>query len=485
MKNKANIITSMYSLPVVQGPILVTENSHPFCAMDYCREPLDLKKYGYLEEEFFVSGKAYVYDVDDSGGLQYDEEALPYKTRILVRRPANEKKFSGRVYVDIMNATQGYDIEDLWHRNYLWCMKNGHGYVGITSKPVNVQSLKNFDYERYHSLCFSSKEIVPMPTVSCSATLPGTEEGLIWDIISQIGYYLRGGNICFPESKVEYLYLTGQSQSGAYLNTYISYFDQFMNNEKGRIYDGYMNIVGALVQRSLRQEPTIGPLRLKVRNMNPVSAPYICVSSEADLYLFNMFLEENLFEIQIENTNSEGEKCRYYEIAGAPHTDIVCPILTAVSEIEKMGGKIPNLDQKLLDNINDIPTEFYLCGLLDKLHEWVEKGIAPQVVDMMERNGNDIRRDKYGNACGGFRTPFLDVPIASYVASNSEDPEGICGKMTLFTKEMFFDRYQSKEDYLQQFTEYTHRQEREGWVDTEAAQTMVHMAEIMVEKVMK
>ena len=52
-----------------------------------------------------------------------------------------------------------YDIEDLWHRIYLWCMEKGHAYVGITSKPVNVLSLKNFDYDRYGDLNWSNKQI--------------------------------------------------------------------------------------------------------------------------------------------------------------------------------------------------------------------------------------------------------------------------------------------------------------------------------------
>ena len=116
-------------LPAVEGPIAVTENSHPFCAMKYSRESLDLSSFGYLEEEFFLAGTANVYDTDEADMPVVAKKGLPYKNRILVRRPASEKNFSGRVYVDIMNATQGHDIEDLWHRIYLWCMEQGHAYV--------------------------------------------------------------------------------------------------------------------------------------------------------------------------------------------------------------------------------------------------------------------------------------------------------------------------------------------------------------------
>ena len=167
---------SAHLIPQVEGPIKVTEKSHPFCAMKYSREPLDLKEFGYIEEEYFIQGQANVYDEDGEDNIHLYKEGVNYKNRIIIRRPENSKKFSGRVYMDILNATQRYDIEDLWHRTYLWCMENGHAYVGITSKPVNVMSLKNFDYERYKSLNWSNGESIPFPTVSNSDTIPGTEE---------------------------------------------------------------------------------------------------------------------------------------------------------------------------------------------------------------------------------------------------------------------------------------------------------------------
>ena len=51
--------------------------------------PEDLGKQGYVEEEFFVSGKANVYDWPASGGPAVIKSSdAPYTTRVLVRRPA-------------------------------------------------------------------------------------------------------------------------------------------------------------------------------------------------------------------------------------------------------------------------------------------------------------------------------------------------------------------------------------------------------------
>ena len=473
---------TIQDVPIIEGPVPVTLSSHPFCAMSHSRTPLDLNEYGYQEEEFFLTGRANVYDADSDDRPVLYKQGLPYKNRIIVRRPGDKSQFSGRVYVDILNATQGYDIEDFWHRAYLWCMEHGHAYVGITSKPINVMSLKNYDYWRYKSLDWSNGELVAAPVISRSATIPGTEEGLFWDMLGQLGYLLRMDTTdnCLGGFKAEYIYLTGQSQSGAYLNTYVNYFDRYITGKsKKGLFDGYCNIVGALVQRSIRQEGEVGDLRLIPRKMHPSKMPYICISSEADLYLFNMFVEADLFSIKIENKDEINNKCRYYEIPGTPHTDIICPVLTSNEELEKTGAKMPNLSPHLLKHINDIPMEYYICGLLDKLHIWACEGKAPEIVEPMRRCGKDLLRDEHGNAIGGLRTPFVDVPIATYIASNPDDPEGICGKMCFFPKDKVCRMYGSIDCYLERFEEYTQYQMEHGWISTTDGKKMIEWSRQM------
>lgn len=470
---------SALRIPEVEGPVPVTADSHPFCAMEYSRTPLVVEDYGYREEEYFISGLANVYDADECGKLLIKQSGLPYKTRLLVRYPEDKTKFSGRVYVDILNATQNYDIEDLWHRAYLWCMEYGHGYVGVTSKPICVQSLKNFDYPRYQSLNWSNGEVVPQPTISKSATLPGTEEGLVWDILSQTAALLKSNTTeIFGGCQVEYVYLCGQSQSGAYLNTYVSNFDAVLSSTEQSLYDGYMNIVGALVQRDLCQSSNTGPLKLTLRDMKPGPTPYICISSEADLTLFSMFVDEgSLLDVEIENHDEVDYKCRYYEIAGTPHTDIICPVLTALAEIEKTGERLPNLDEKLLHDLNDFPMEYYICGLLEKLHVWATEGVAPTVFPVLKRADGELQKDKYGNVLEGFRTPFTDVPIASYTACNPEDPEGISGQMKFFRKNQVQAIYGSREEYLKTFRVTVAKQVQNGWVSKTDGDKMVSWAE--------
>ena len=52
--------------------------------------------------------------------------------------------------------------------------------------------------------------------------IAGTLEGLMGDVVSKLGSWIRNDKISFPEGYyVEHIYLTGQSQSGKYLNTYV------------------------------------------------------------------------------------------------------------------------------------------------------------------------------------------------------------------------------------------------------------------------
>ena len=60
-------------------------------------EPMDLAASGYVEEEFFVSGRANVYDWAADGSISVRTPNAPYTTRILVRRPTASARFSGNV----------------------------------------------------------------------------------------------------------------------------------------------------------------------------------------------------------------------------------------------------------------------------------------------------------------------------------------------------------------------------------------------------
>ena len=98
------------------GPVPVTQTSYPFMATD-----IDLSQYGYIEEEYFVSGNGYRYSTGGlttgtknvTGGANNDG-AFPYKTRIVVRRPIDEADSNGTTVLEWYNVTGGFDAEWNW-----------------------------------------------------------------------------------------------------------------------------------------------------------------------------------------------------------------------------------------------------------------------------------------------------------------------------------------------------------------------------------
>lgn len=483
------IYEAMNRLPKLEGPIPVTVDSYPFCDMLHSREPLNVKDYGYIEEEFFLSGLANVYDEDEHGKVFVKYANLPYKNRVLVRRPENINSFSGRVYIDILNATANYDIEDLWHRSYLWCMENGHGYIGITSKPVCVQSLKNFDYLRYESLNWSGPVHTAQPVPLINGSIPGTEEGLFWDMLGQAASLIKYGNEfnCFEGATVNYLCLTGQSQSGIYLNTFFNSFHKYISSPKhDKLFDGYLNIVGVPYQRDLCQKADNKKFSYKARRQCEIDIPCIFISSEGDLTLFSSKGVKDAFRLTPDNSYTQANKSRYYEVAASPHTDINCPVLSAEGEIKKAGRVVvAPINKERLETLNDMPLAYYINGFLEKLYTWAEKGIPPEVVEPIKKNNKgEIVRDIHSNAECGFRSPFVDVPLAGYYGYSRISEDGISGDMARFSKDKFLSLYKNPETYLKKFADYTNRQVNDGWLCKSDAKRMILWSKISVKKYM-
>lgn len=437
---------SIYDYEKVDGPIATDENNYPFSTMKKSREKLDISKYDFLEEEFFIHGYANVYDGDDDN-LQVVEKGLKYCNRILVRRP--KKNFSGRVYIDIMNATNGYDIEDLWRRAYDFILENNHAYIGITSKPINVQSLKYFNPKRYRDLNWSNGKVVNMPAVANEfANIPGTEEGLVWDIISQVGGICReNSELILGNLKPTDLYLSGQSQSGVYLNTYVNHFDRYLYDKNSKpLFDGYLSLVSAGYHRCLKQNEKI-MMGIADSFETDIKVPFITLNTEGDYGIFAAF---GGGVIRSKNENTDANKRRYYEVAAAPHTNAASPVLPINEEIVKTKCPPRVLDKDYTYRLNDFPLEYYITALMDKLHIWATEGIAPEIIEPMKLDEqNNILRDEYFNALGGIRSPFVEVPKARYFGNAAVGD--VNGTIEFFSSDKMNEIYGNFDNYLEKF----------------------------------
>ena len=101
-------------VPAVRGHLPVTATSYPFGAADHTLTPEDIKRDGYVEEEFLISGTANVYDWTKPGPATVRTANAPYVTRVLVRRPISRNKFSGNVAVEMLNPSNQFDLNIAW-----------------------------------------------------------------------------------------------------------------------------------------------------------------------------------------------------------------------------------------------------------------------------------------------------------------------------------------------------------------------------------
>src|SRR5713226_8779705 len=144
------------AVPLATGPIAVTAESYPFMAARRAQELVDLEKLGYIEEEFFISGAANVYDWNVDASLSVRTANAPYTTRILLRRPANPARLSGTVVVEPLNNARAYDWAFVWAYSYGYFAEHGDAWIGVTHMPAAIAALKKFNATRYAPLSMSN-----------------------------------------------------------------------------------------------------------------------------------------------------------------------------------------------------------------------------------------------------------------------------------------------------------------------------------------
>lgn len=418
------------AIPRVVGPLAITADSYPFGAANHQLVPEDLSRQGYVEEEYLVSGTANVYDWPASGPAVVRTPDAPYTTRVLVRRPMNPRRFSGNVVVEMLNPSNLFDLNIGWALMHDQFMRRGDVWVGITAKPIDVVALKTFDPQRYGSLSFANplplsdpRNCTDIQTVVDPPALRSrsTEDGLIWDIYSQVGAWLKSGAASNPltyghgRSLVQEAYGFGYSQTGGYLIDYINAINPLVVKSDGRpIYDGYLvgvaggAFVGTVPINQCSPAPAPPDPRTQIHD---VGVPVIQVMSQSD-YLFGIASRRP-------DGNSAPDQYRHYEMAGAAHaTPDELEYSAAPADILKAGRDIPasSCDQGPRSRF---PSSIHFDAAMSNLNLWVRYGLKPPPGrDINVVNGAPVL-DQFGNVTGGLRSPFVDVPTSTWFGSST------------------------------------------------------------------
>jgi hypothetical protein len=451
-------------LPAVTGPVPATETSHPFLDSHHVLEPVDLAAVGYVEEEYFVSGAANVYDWPRDGALTVRTPAAPYTTRILVRRPRDAAKFTGAVLVELMYTPRRWDWPMMWGFMRDQLLARGDAWVGITM-PGAVAGLQKFDPMRYASLSFKNPS-----NVACGAapTPAPTEDGLKWDVISQVGALLKSGAAGTPfRGTTPSLYLSVQ---GGDLTTYMNAIHRRARLDKGRpVYDGYLARAPFAATRinQCAQAPAANDSRQTIAHLD---VPVIAVAAQGDL--------PNTFAFRRDDSDAPGDRYRLYEIAGAAHIDrFAYTGFPSMRDQEAAGSAqgsaewpfampctppIPMMSVPILSTVYD--------AAFVNLDAWSRRGTAPPRAPRLtataaEAGKVSVATDASGHGLGGVRTPYVEVPIATYT-TGSIGP-AVCTEMgtaTPFDAARVASTYGSFENYAAKVNAAIKRQHDERWL---------------------
>jgi hypothetical protein len=421
-------------VPNVTGPIPVTGNSHPFLATD-----IDLAEYGYVEEEFFIEGDGFIYDTSGAytGDATRIEGTYPFKTRLVVRRPANPADANGQVVAEWNNVTAQRDIEWNWFGDPEFMLKNGYTFVGVTAQNVGVAGLKAFDSGRYGDLTVNGNGTVP--------TGPGTDsDALSYDVFGAALNAIKGnGTGVDPLGGIDpdVVIASGESQSCSRLSTHHNEIQPLQ-----QIADAYLLTVCGSQLRTDRPEKVV---RILSETENRTPRP--------------------------PSTFPDTGSIRHWEVAGGSHLprrawDSVATLLNRdFLPITVSCQKFP---------LSLVQWPFTVNRAIAGLVDWVKGGPAPPEAPrgVYEPNpdfnpldppgfGNQperLVRDQHGIAQGGIRYPELTVPTGVNDGENAAAGGdlfsffcGLLGSSTPFQDEVLDGLYTDFADYVNQYAAAT------------------------------
>lgn len=416
----------------------------------------DLRALGYVEEEYLLSGVARSFAMRgprsaDGAWTVAEDQAEAFVTRLLVRRPVRQERFSGTAVLEWLNVSGGVDGGPEWTLMHPHLLRNGHAWVGVSAQKVGIDGggafegahLRNLDPARYGQLLH-----------------PG--DAFAYDIFTQAGLALRTqGQPLLGGMTADRILAAGASQSAFFLVTYINAIDA-----DAAVFDGFLvhgrGAEGAALDGFHLLDGDVD-LSERVRSDNPerirsdLRVPVIVMQSETDVSLLGGGLP----------AQPDGEFLRLWEIAGAAHGETYMTTaghlddgrLPAERLAELLRPTVEVFGAAAASPINAGPQQHFVAqAALDWLDRWSRTGAAAPAAPRLEADaeGAGFVLDDHGNARGGVRTPWMDVPTATYsgLGQKGERFAALFGRTVTFGAPILQELYPGgREEYLVLFTE--------------------------------
>lgn len=490
--------------PRIVGPVPASGKSTPYssCMVPGSHGDALMRHYDYVEEEYFLFGHANVYgpglrsaaagehglttlQMKPLAGIV--QPAMPYATRILLVRPRDNTKFSGRVHAYMFhNLNAKVAVE----RNLL---RQGDAVLGLEGcsgtrfGPLEVPSggiaqLHKFDLQRYRDLRLTESSPLAWPDLT-PGRLGGIFENLDFgspgggteifqqeiyrsygqapDIFTQLAHALKNHDPAFPfEDKVGRVFSYALSGGTTFLQPYIDNHHAAGLLPDGRPpCDGYLVSVGLLPQT------------------RPKRAVLVYLESEAEVI-------GAIKSGRVDPPDTDDPLFRIYQIPGAGHL-ISAPLpeeAGGLTEVEEIAKVVPEGIRGLSDvgeppvgviHYNKINAPI-VWGIWHNMYNWIERGIPMPHADPIKRNAtarDGVARDEHENALGGLRTPWVDVPDGTYLARISpKDP--LRAGLRPFDEAKMKALYGDRDTYRAKLGEALQRLVDERWILQEDSSVM-------------
>jgi hypothetical protein len=350
----------------------------------------------------------------------------PYKTRIVIRKPINNAAFSGLVLAEAMHPSGS---AHMFEYTSIYTMSSGH--IALEVLTAGQQQIIDHNKERYGDIKI--------------------EGGQTNEILAQVGALMRPNQKGSPLAglPVRKMILAGTSATAGILINYLPAHMVYRTPEMQRIYDGFMPTSNGAAIRQIDVPMIQVPTLHEVRGAN------ITARQDGD---------------------QPGDQFRVYEFSGIGHVDS-----------RDNARLIPNPCKYPTSNF---PVQAYMSVALHHLFQWVDKGVVPPRADRIwkDRNesndGSAMLLDEHGNARGGIRNPYVDVPMAKYAVPNEgaatliANPSAyvasrglaganqMCGLSAYqidLSKAQLKQLYSNKKNYVSKFEKRLTELEKSGW----------------------
>ncbi|GAA3383974.1 alpha/beta hydrolase domain-containing protein [Cryptosporangium minutisporangium] len=427
--------------------------------------PVDLQQAGYVEDEYAATGTASSYKA--SGRLTSDgrwtfrtDGSAPYRTRVLVRRPADASRFSGTVIVEWLNVSGGVDADPEWATTHEEIIRRGDIWVGVSAQQIGViggqvlvgapgpgselagKGLKAIDPARYGSL-----------------THPG--DGFAFDMLTQVARAVRAG-AGTGGLQPEKIIAAGESQSAFAMVTYYNGVQPLT-----RAFDGFF-----VHSRGAAGLPLVGPGKAADLTGALIGGTTTIFRTDQAAPVMNVQTETDLTSIlnSVKARQPDNDRFRLWEVAGTAHADA-----------HLLGGNAATIDCGA--PINNGPMHLVTKAAYRALATWLDTGRPPVTAPRIDvRTGliSAVKRNPDGIALGGVRTPPVDVPVTVLSGDPGPKLSAIClllGTTKPLSPARLAQLYPSRADYQQRYLADAEATIRNGFVLAEDRAALIGYAE--------